>query len=92
MKRRAETMKWFGLPGVGGSLGRCAICGKDFGVEIMLGKPCLTFSVTGITEKLCAHDKCKKFIPNGKNDWKDLPPGPLRKAFENAQRHPTKEG
>jgi len=74
------------MPGPGGSLGTCAICGNTFMKEILLGKKVKSFFQDGIAGALYAHDQCLKDAEKIK-DWKDLPIGPLREAFE---RHNAK--
>jgi hypothetical protein len=72
----------FSIPGPGGSLGKCALCGEDFLKEILFGE-----SVAMITcscfpdQRLPMHKECAdKVGPNMLGT--DLPPGPLRSAFE----------
>jgi hypothetical protein len=74
----------FGMPGPGGSLGECALCGKPFLTEILLGKNVQSFTVTGTPQTLFGHDDClEKF--QGK-DFTDLPPeSALRLAYERAK-------
>lgn len=75
----------FGMPGIGGSLGQCALCGNNFVMEIILGKKVASFSVRGVEQTLFAHDKCLKEY-DGK-DATDLPPeSPLRQAYEEAKK------
>lgn len=77
------TSKW-GMPGPGGSLGKCAVCGDAFMTEILMGDSVESFSVKGIRETLFAHDKCIVKLKSINGDWQKLPNGPLRKAFEEA--------
>jgi len=44
------------------------------------------FGVKGIKEELHCCNKCKKIVLECKGDWKKLPDGPLRKAFEKADK------
>ncbi len=79
--------KHFGVPGIGGSLGKCAICGDNFITEILLGKSVQKFQVSGIEQMLYAHDKCEKIAkkliePNGKLDLRKLPNGPLKSCLK----------
>lgn len=69
--------KYFGMPGPGGSLGKCAVCGRPFLLE-----PATEFSCQGIEERMFCHDPCRKMIEDCAGDWHGLPEGPLRKAFE----------
>ena len=48
----------YGMPGLGGSLGQCAVCGETFCAAIILNSPITTFSVGFIKGDLCCHDKC----------------------------------
>lgn len=71
----------FGVPGIQGSLGQCAYCGKPFLLEILLGTKIRTFELDGIANSLCAHDDC--FEKYSKlDDWRKLPNGPLRTVCE----------
>jgi hypothetical protein len=71
------------LPGIGGSLGECVICGKNFCLEVITGKNVDLMGIKGIDARLPLHRKCKKDIPSD-GDWKKLPEGPLRQEFEKA--------
>lgn len=79
----------FGMPGVGGSLGKCAICGNTFLREILMHENVVSFHQTGIKQKMYAHKDCLDKAEKVSR-WEDLPNGPLREAFE---RHgePTPE-
>lgn len=61
---------------------RCDVCGKYIlpGTSDSINP----FECTGIKGPLHCHDDCKVIALEavGKYDWKALPPGPLRKAFE----------
>lgn len=79
--------KHYGIPGINGSLGKCAICGDNFLTEILLGKSIQKFQISGIEQMLYAHDKCeevaKKLIsPDGKLDIRKLPDGPLKSSMQ----------
>ena len=72
----------YGLP-VGGTLGRCALCGESFLREIMLNESIATVDVDGVAGGVAVHrDGCaeKLVALNGKS-WEELPDGPLRAAF-----------
>lgn len=75
----------FGIPGIGGSLGQCALCGQNFLLEILLNKPVKSFAVDGVKQTLYGHDDClKKYT--GTLDAADLPESsPLRQAWEKAK-------
>ena len=74
----------FGMPGIGGSLGMCALCGESFLLQILTGEKIRPFQVDGVTNELFAHKPClKKF--HGKL-FDQLPPAsPLRIAIEKAK-------
>lgn len=73
-----------GMPGPGGSLGWCAICGKPFLLEILMNKTVKSFEVDGCDNTLFAHAACLKSLPkDGNFDVLTLPPeSPLRQAYE----------
>lgn len=50
------------MPGIGGSLGLCSVCGMSFVVESLMGTNVKTFSVGFIDAELYAHDKCEDTI------------------------------
>ena len=81
--------KFWGMPGPGGNLGKCAMCGDSFVGEILGHKGVESFHVDGIDEELFAHDKCietlKSIVAGGNGEWTSLPKGPLREAFERAE-------
>lgn len=74
----------FGMPGPGGSLGTCAFCGVPFLKEILMGGKVPSFTIDGIRQTLYAHPACLKALQRIK-EFKDLPPGPLREAWERTQ-------
>ena len=78
-------MRAYGMPGPGGSLGECALCGKPFVAEILLGRTVQSFKVAGCEQELFGHDQCIKEY-EGKQVT-DLPPeSALRKAYELQQK------
>lgn len=78
----------FGMPGPGGSLGECALCGKPFLTEIILGRSVKSFTVTGSAQNLFGHDDCLERF-QGK-DFADLPSeSALRRAYERAKQKET---
>ena len=83
----SEMKNCVGMPGPGGSIGQCAICGKPFLAEILLWKTVKSFSVNGCDQTLFGHDKCLNDLKKVKV-WKELPEGPLRKAYENREEKP----
>lgn len=75
------------MPGPGGSLGMCALCGNNFMLEILTGKMVQTIEVEGFDMAMCLHDKCMKMLEQNGTDWRTLPEGPMRRAYEkNASR------
>ena len=75
----------FGMPGIGGSLGKCALCGDTFLTEIILGKSVQTFTLSPGGQKLFGHDDCMKKY-EGKQAI-DLPPAsPIRQRYEAQQK------
>ena len=72
------------MPGPGGSLGLCTLCGDTFLKEIVLGQEVQIVDVKGMDKDVCVHDKCLKVIEANGPDWRTLPEGPLRKAYAKA--------
>lgn len=72
------------MPGIGGSLGMCALCGDGFLTEIIFGRLVKTVSIVGMDKDVCLHDKCAVVLEANGPDWHLLPDGPLRKAYEKA--------
>ena len=74
-------MDAYGMPGPGGSLGECALCGEPFLKEILFGENVKSFTVPGCSQNLFGHDKCLKEF-QGKT-MLDLPEkSALRQAYE----------
>lgn len=62
---------------------RCDVCGRY--ILPVTGEGIALFNVRGIEETLMAHDPaCKQLVLDAGNDWRNLPEGPLRAAFEEA--------
>lgn len=61
----------------------CDVCG-DY---IISDKSINPFSIKGIEGTLCCHDDCKPKVLRAfeMNDWRFLPEGPIRKAFQEAE-------
>jgi hypothetical protein len=77
-------MNAYGMPGVGGSLGECALCGQPFITEILFGRNVKSFTMPGVTQTLYGHDACLEKY-DGK-EATDLPPeSAIRKAYERQQ-------
>ena len=72
------------MPGPGGSLGMCALCGGMFLKEIICGEMVPTVSIEGMDKDICLHQKCLKVLKDNGKDWHTLPDGPLRKAYQKA--------
>jgi hypothetical protein len=82
----AETRKavW-NMPGPGGNLGVCAICGDTFLTEILFGTNVHIAGMDGLEKDFCLHEKCKPILDEVQvsKDWTKFPEnGPLRKFFE----------
>jgi hypothetical protein len=75
----------YSIPGPGGSLGKCALCGDTFLYEILMGKNVALITCSWFpNQRLPMHSACADKV--GENMVAtDLPPGPLRTAFERSQ-------
>ncbi|KKL24124.1 hypothetical protein LCGC14_2418470 [marine sediment metagenome] len=64
---------------------QCDVCG-DY---ILVGN-CNPFRMEGFDGTLMCHDKCKDFVLTAMrtNDYKGLPQGPLREAYETYDSKP----
>lgn len=70
-----------GMPGPGGSLGQCCYCGRDFMVEILLGKTVKPVQVKGCEQTLYVHHGCAKKLEACK-EYPQLPDeSPLKQAW-----------
>jgi len=72
------------MPGPGGSIGMCALCGESFLKEILLGENVHTVEIEGMDKDVCLHARCLKVLERNGPDWRSLPDGPLRHAYEKA--------
>lgn len=72
------------MPGIGGSLGMCALCGEGFMAEILLGQSVPTVEIVGMDKDVCLHKKCLAVLEKNGPDWHSLPDGPLRNAYAKA--------
>ena len=86
------TLK-YSIPGIGGSLGTCVICGDNFAAEMILGKSVKTISVAGMDkDSLPVHEKCAEKVVELSGPWTDIrdkfPEGPMKRFFdeESAER------
>jgi hypothetical protein len=77
------------MPGPGGSLGICAVCGNTFFKEILLGETVQIMGLENLDADFCVHADCKiKLLPAMvSHDWHDIPEGPLRTIFEKASEN-----
>ena len=81
MHRRIANM-----PGPGGSLGLCALCGDTFLREILMGEMVQTVEIVGMDNDVCLHKKCLEVLNNNGPNWRNLPEGPLRRAYESNEK------
>lgn len=75
------------IPGPGGSLGECIVCGQTFLAEILLGTIVQMVEIGGFDRQLPVHNKCLETLQavmDSGGDWKKLPAGPLRDEFGKA--------
>ena len=72
------------MPGPGGSIGMCALCGDSFLAEIVMGQMVQTVEIEGMDKDVCLHKKCLNVLEKNGHDWHTLPEGPLRRAYEKA--------
>ena len=87
-----------GVPGPGGSLGCCGVCGENFMKETILdlagmeGGKVKSIHVEGLDGDICVHADCYQHLERGRDEgWETLPEGPLRRAFADAVRRKYKE-
>ena len=77
------------IPGIGGSLGECVLCGKPFLAEVLFGKSVQMILIQGMNRKVPIHTACtpilQAVVDSGGN-WRTLPDGPLRQEFERATK------
>jgi hypothetical protein len=78
----------YSIPGVGGSLGACAVCGDTFLHEILMGKNVDMLGINGIDKDLPVHTKCAEQVRNLQGPWAEIrdkfPKGPMYDCFEEA--------
>lgn len=80
----------FSIPGPGGSLGKCALCGECFSVEILMGTTVAMITCSWCpNQRLPMHQKCADQI-EGTKIATDLPQGPLRTMWERSQKSEVK--
>ena len=78
-----------GMPGIGGSLGECQVCGKSFVGNILLGKGVMVGRVAGMNCDVAVHPDCAKLFCV--KPWDELPDGPIRRAFEESNSEPVEQ-
>lgn len=83
----------YGIPGVGGSLGSCAVCGDTFLYEILMGQRIDSLNLAGIDKDLPVHKKCAEQVIALQGPWAEIrdkfPEGPIKKAFEEEYQRST---
>lgn len=67
-----------GMPGIGGSLGECQVCGESFAANVILGQSVMTGRVSGMDCDVAVHAECATLLSG--RPWTDLPDGPIRRA------------
>jgi hypothetical protein len=74
------------IPGPGGSLGECVLCGKDFAFEVITGKSVDCVRISGFDRELPIHAKCGNLLKDLQGHWEEIrtkfPHGPLYDCFE----------
>ena len=57
------------LPGIGGNLGECVLCGECFALELILGRDVSMIHISGFDQELPFHQKCAEKLEGlrGKN-------------------------
>lgn len=71
------------MPGPGGSLGMCALCGDTFMFTMEMVQ---MVAIKGMDKDVCLHEKCMKVLEANGSDWHTLPEGPLRRAYATAAK------
>ena len=84
----------WGIPGIGGSLGKCAVCGDAFAYEVLTGENVISFHMKAFKQTLYGHKKCadylEQFCKEGKT-WEELRDGPIKQAFQEAADKQTRK-
>ncbi len=76
-------MNHYGIPGIGGSLGKCAVCGECFAFEVLTGETIESFNMPQFSQTLYAHHHCAETLEKLRGgDWHELPDGPIKEAFQ----------
>lgn len=86
------------LPGIGGSLGECVLCGNSFALEVITGKSVEMINISGFSRPLPMHAKCvvaiQTIVTTHKDEqdiWKHLPNGPLKREYEKVTQEPKED-
>jgi hypothetical protein len=83
----------YAIPGIGGSLGMCAVCGESFLAEIMMGQSVDSLKLGGVDKDLPVHTKCAEKVIALQGPWKEIrdkfPEGPIKKAFDEEYTDPA---
>lgn len=62
----------YAIPGIGGSLGSCAVCGETFTKEILFGERIDSLCIKGINANLPVHRPCAQKVISMQGLWKDI--------------------
>jgi hypothetical protein len=79
MSEREATIR-ISIPGIGGSLGECVVCGKPFLAECLGIGLVQMMGMNGGPNNMPVHQDCYAKVKDIHN-WEDLPEGPLRNAI-----------
>jgi hypothetical protein len=92
-ERESMAKLRYSIPGPGGSLGACAVCGKDFLKEILLGQSVDCVGINGLDKNLPVHAECGKTLVSMQGKWEDIresfPRGPMYDCFEEEYQSST---
>jgi hypothetical protein len=77
----------YSIPGPGGSLGSCVVCGNTFLKEILMGESVDCVGISGFGDRnLPVHKECGEKLRSLQGPWeeirKNFPHGPLYDCFE----------
>lgn len=76
------SLNHVGIPGIGGSLGECQICGENFLTEILTGTKVATFGISmAPNQTLYAHQKCLPLLKEGMPPEELPEKSPIRHAM-----------
>lgn len=78
-------MNHVGIPGIGGSLGQCQVCGQNFMMEIIMSQKVASFMMDNFPDQmLYANHKCVGLVKAGM-DYESLPDGPIKTTLSIAK-------